>query len=241
MLLNWMGRKVYHVFANSLIFAEPEHRERLDEVIKAFDVYFKPTSSMIHAWYKLGSLYSNNCKSHSDFMSKLCKLSNGCKFTYPKEIIKFMFLTHNIHKRVQEQLLKEVTKVMSISNVLNIAWKVEAIIQSKCYGQNLYNGKASQNVKVKDIKHRSLSRSDRKHCGWGDGGCCSHCSQSEGKKCSNCATSHLPKWCPGYSQLCFSCNKTGHCGQCCHSNQQNNAQGCRGWLQGGKIKNQWCW
>ena len=41
------------------------------------------------------------------------------------EIIKFMFLSHIIQKRVQEELLKEVTKVMSVGNVLNIAQKVE--------------------------------------------------------------------------------------------------------------------
>ena len=40
MLLNWMGGKVYYVFANDLIFADPEHREKLDEVIKAFNVFF---------------------------------------------------------------------------------------------------------------------------------------------------------------------------------------------------------
>ena len=69
-LFNWVGEKVYNVFANDLIFADPEHREKLDEVIKAFDVYFKPTSGMIHAWNQSGSLYSNNCESESDFMSK---------------------------------------------------------------------------------------------------------------------------------------------------------------------------
>ena len=95
-------------------------------------------------------------------MSKLLKLSNECKFTKPKEIIKFMFLTHNTHKRVQEQLLKEVTKVMTVSTVLNIAQKVEAIIQSKHYAQSLHNGKASQNVEVNDVMHRLLSRSGRR-------------------------------------------------------------------------------
>ena len=97
-----MGGKVYNMFANDLIFADPEHRERLNEVTKAFDVYFKPFSAIIHAWYQLGSLYSNNCKSQSNVMSKLHELSNECKFTNPEEIIKFMFLTHNTHKRVQE-------------------------------------------------------------------------------------------------------------------------------------------
>ena len=165
MLLNWMDGKVYNVFANDFIFADPEHKVELNEVIKAFDVYFKPTSGMIHALYQLGPLYSNNCKSQSNFMSKLCELSNGCEFTHPKEIIKFMFLIHNTCKRVEEQLLKEVTKVMSVSNVLNVAHKVEVIIQSICYGQNLHDGKASQNVEVNDVKHISHSRS-----GMGDHG-----------------------------------------------------------------------
>ena len=98
-------------------------------------------------------------------MSRLCKISNECEFTNPKELIEFMSLTHNTHKRVQEQLLKEVTKAMSVSNVLNIAQKVDAIIQRKCSTQNLHDGKASQNVEVNNVKHRSLSRSGRRGCG----------------------------------------------------------------------------
>ena len=83
------------MFENNLIFADPEHKEKLDEVIKAFDVYFKPSSGMIHAWYQMESLYSQNCKGQSDFMSKLCELSNACEFTNPEEVIKFIFLTYN--------------------------------------------------------------------------------------------------------------------------------------------------
>ena len=51
--------------------------------------------ALFHVWYQLGSLYSNNCKSQSDFMSKLCELSNEYK-----EIINVMLLTHNTHKRI---------------------------------------------------------------------------------------------------------------------------------------------
>ena len=61
-------------------------------------------------------------------MSKLHALNNEWEFTNPQEIIKFMFLTHNTHNRVQEQLLKEVTKAKLVSDVLNISQKVEVII-----------------------------------------------------------------------------------------------------------------
>ena len=84
MLLNLMGGKVYNIFANDLIFADPEHKEKLNEVIKAFNVYFKPTCGMIHTWYQMGSLYSNNCKFQSNIMSKLCELSKSCNFTNPE-------------------------------------------------------------------------------------------------------------------------------------------------------------
>ena len=57
-------------------------------------------------------------------MSKLHEFSNEWKFTNPKEIIKFIFLTHNTHKRVHKELFKEVTDVMSVSNLLNIAQQV---------------------------------------------------------------------------------------------------------------------
>ena len=65
---------------------------------------------MIHSWYNLGALHSHHCKDQADFMSQLRSLSNDCAFTNADEVVKFLFLIHNSHKRVQDQFLKDVTK-----------------------------------------------------------------------------------------------------------------------------------
>ena len=54
----------------------------------------------------------------ADFMSQLRSLSNDCAFTNADEVVKFLFLIHNSHKRVQDQLLKDVTKNSSLTDCL---------------------------------------------------------------------------------------------------------------------------
>ena len=76
---------------------------------------------MIHAWYRIVSLFSNSCKSQTQFMYNLKELARQYEFTNRDEIVKFLFLIHNKHERVREELLKSVTKDTSLNQCLEFA------------------------------------------------------------------------------------------------------------------------
>ena len=121
-LLNWMTDKGQKIYKEQLIFPTEEpnkkDKDKLKDVLEVFEAHFTPLQSMIHSWYNLGALHSHHCKDQADFMSQLCSLSNDCAFTNADEVVKFLFLIHNSHKHVQDQLLKDVTKNSSLTDYL---------------------------------------------------------------------------------------------------------------------------
>ena len=75
-------------------------------------------------------------------MSCLHTLAKDCGFTNEDEVVKFLFLIHNNHKHVQDQLLKDVTKDSSWTDCLQTARRVEAIIQSEKLAQKMHSNQS---------------------------------------------------------------------------------------------------
>ena len=120
-LLNWMTDKGQKIYKEELIFPTEEpnkDKEKLKDVLDVFQAHFTPLQLMIHSWYNLGALHSHHCKDQADSMSQLHSLTNKCAFTNADEVVKFLFLIHNSHKRIQDQLLKDVTKNSSLTDCL---------------------------------------------------------------------------------------------------------------------------
>ena len=150
-LQNWMSDKGQKIYRDELTFPEGKDKNKLKDVLDIFEAHFTPLQSMIHSWYNLGALQSHQCKDQSDFMSRLRTLAKDCGFTNEDEVVKFLFLIHNNHKRVQDQLLKEVTKESTITDCLQTARRVEAIIQSEKLAQKMHSNQ-SDNVSVDAFK-----------------------------------------------------------------------------------------
>ena len=57
-------------------------------------------------------MFSDTCeiRTPSDFMYRLKDLAKQCEFTNSDEVIKFLFLIHNRHSEVKQELLKCVTR-----------------------------------------------------------------------------------------------------------------------------------
>ena len=176
-LLNWMTDKGQKIYKEQLIFPteEPDKKDKskLKDVLEVFETHFTPLQSMIHSWYNLGALHSHHCKDQADFMSQLRSLSKDCAFTNADEVVKFLFLIHNSHKRVQDQLLKDVTKNSSLTDCLLSARRIEAHIQTEKLAHKMHNN-MSDNVSVDAFKKSKPGRgrghgADRGH-GRGRGG-----------------------------------------------------------------------
>ena len=160
-LLNWMTDKGKKIYNKQLVFPNEEpnkkDKNKLKDVLDVFEAHFMPLQSMIHSWYNLGSLHSHHCKDQADFISQLHSLVNDCAFTNADEVVKFLFLIHNSHKCVQDQLLKDVTKDSSLTDCLQNARQVKAHIQIEKVAHKMHNN-MSDNVSVDAFKETKPGR-----------------------------------------------------------------------------------
>ena len=79
----------------------------------------------------LGSIYSNQFKTQSDFYNHLQSVAKECNFSDSDEVARFLFLTHNNNTCVHEDLLKEMKEDTSLATMLNIVWISEGTIHSE--------------------------------------------------------------------------------------------------------------
>ena len=71
--------------------------------------------------------------------------------------MKFLFLIHNSHKHIQDQLLKDVTKDSSITDCLQSARLVKAHIQTEKLAHKIHNN-MSDNMSVDVFKKTKPGR-----------------------------------------------------------------------------------
>ena len=129
-ILNWLGDEAFLIYDN-LTFTEPAHKDLPDKALEAFSNYLKPERNVFHSWYTLGSIYSNQFKSQSDFYNCLQCVAKECNLSSHDEVVKFLFLTHNNNTHVHEDLLKEMKEDTTLATMLNIVWVSEGTIHSE--------------------------------------------------------------------------------------------------------------
>ena len=75
------------MFSNLNFEAEGKEKSKIYDVLFMFEKHFKPSQSVLQSWYQLGSIYSNQCKDQTEFMSKLHDVANDCNFANKGEIV----------------------------------------------------------------------------------------------------------------------------------------------------------
>ena len=121
---------------------------------------------MIHAWYGIGTTFSDTgeIKTQSDFMYRLKDLSKQCEFTNSDEMVKFLFLIHNRHSEVKQELIECVTKGTTLIQCLEYARSVEGNLQSVELSKYVENAQPSTSttdvhaVNKRKVKSKSRYR-----------------------------------------------------------------------------------
>ena len=161
---------------------------------------------MFHSWYTLGSIYSNQFKTQSDFYNRLQSVARECNFSSHDEVVKFLFLTHN-NTRVCKDLLKEMKEDTSLATMLNISTISEGTIHSEELSKQYLEMIKVSNKQINSVKKpRSKSGSRNK----------SH-STSCGGACGNCGSKHSPRRCKAFGKKCHGCGKLNHFITMCRS------------------------
>ena len=129
-ILNWLGDEAFLIYDN-LTSEDATHKDLPDKVLDAFSNYLRPERNVFHSWYTLGSIYSNQFNTQSDFYNHLQSVAKECNFSNSEEVVKFLFLTHNNNTCVCEDLLKEMKEDTSLATMLNITRISEGTIHSE--------------------------------------------------------------------------------------------------------------
>ena len=187
--LNWLGDHSYELI-NTLTFPPDKSKEVLKDVIKQFNLYFKPSQNMFQSWYELRSFYSSQFKNQNDFLNKLINVSKDCNLDNPDELMKFLLLVHNQNARVHEHLLKDMKSESTLQDCLQIAKLTEGTVHVEKLGQNFLDNvdQHSQNV---DAVNRGQCRSQGPHGFKGKSQSHSHSRGCNGSKGGDKGKSHV--------------------------------------------------
>ena len=128
--MNWLGTAAYQL--HDEFDYTGRDKDKLSDVLDRFEAYFRP-QHMMHAWYRIGTIFSDSCKTQSHFMYQLKDLGKQCEFTNSDEVVKFLFLIHNKHSEVKQELLKCVTKDTTLGQCWSMLVLLKVISnQSNC-------------------------------------------------------------------------------------------------------------
>ena len=205
-ILNWLGDDAFLIYDN-LTFDDPAHKDLPDKVLDAFSNYLKPEMNVFHSWYTLGSIYSNQFKTQSDFYNHLQCIAKECNFSSHDEVVKFLFLTHNNNTRVHEDLLKEMEEDTTLATMLNIAQISEGTIHSEELSKQYLDMIKVSNKQVDSVKKARSKSAGRK----------GPRSTSHSGSCGNCGSKHPPKNCKAFGKKCYGCGKLNHFITMCRS------------------------
>ena len=164
MVLNWLGTAAYQLYDE--FDYTGKDKDKLSDILDKFEAYFRPQHNIIHAWYRIGTMFSDTgeIKTQSDFMYRLKDLAKQCEFTNSDEVVKFLFLIHNRHSEVKQELLKHVTKDTTLIQCLEYARSVEGNLQSVELSK--YVGKMQPSTSTTDVHavDKMKVKSKLRHC-----------------------------------------------------------------------------
>ena len=146
-------------------------------------------------------------------MCRLKDLTSQCKFTNSDEVVKFLFLIHNKHSEVKQELLKCVTKDTTLGKCLEYACNIQGNLQSVKLSK--YVEKAQLSVSVTDVHAVNKRRvkpkwHDVTPARWNTERC------DDKPKCDKCGLIHKQKECPAFGKRRYRCGKDNHYARLCH-------------------------
>ena len=131
------------------------------------------------------------------------------------EVVKFLFLIHNKHSEVKQELLKCVTKDTTLGQCLEYTHNIEGNLQSVELSK--YIEKAQPSVSATDVHavdKRRVKPKQNQHnvtpARQNSGSC------DEKLICDKCGLIHKPKECPALRKQCYWCGKDNHYARLCH-------------------------
>lgn len=220
-LLNCIGQQAQDVYLNTLRPENPEKdkQDKLQEVIKVFDEYFKPKQNEVINSYNFNKRCQEDGETFDAFYTAIRKLADNCNFGDQKNrMLRDRIVIGVQDQRMQQKLLE--IKDLSLEKAVDISRSAEL---SKEHVKRLNRDNpevhAVQSGSRPQYQHAATWESKAKYPNNNHRFPNNNASHSNNSNkyfnknyylCKKCNTEHGPRTCPAYGKKCAKCNRLNH-------------------------------
>eukprot|EP00117_Sycon_ciliatum_P001177 scpid20930/ scgid6949/ Transposon Ty3-G Gag-Pol polyprotein; Gag3-Pol3; Transposon Ty3-1 TYA-TYB polyprotein; Capsid protein; p24; Spacer peptide p3; Nucleocapsid protein p11; Ty3 protease; p16; Spacer peptide J; Reverse transcriptase/ribonuclease H; p55; Integrase p61; Integrase p58 len=208
-LLYALGPSADSVFDFQLGLSADE-KKKYDDVVKAFDGYFRPSTNIVHERSKFERIVQQPSQTVEQFVRQLYKAAEYCDFADTKDDrIRDRFVAHMMDRRVSREIQMKEDSEQTLSKVLAFARQAEAVQQ-----QVATQARSGQNSATLDSSASAVGAHGR-----GKSRFESASAHSTSSKCQNCggARHEHRDQCPASGRTCAACEKRNHFTRVCRS------------------------
>lgn len=198
--LNCIGQPAQDLYFNTLQGKDSEN-EKLEEVIEAFEKYFKPKTNEIINTFHFNHRVQEDGENFDTFYTELRKIAQNCNFeTFLERMLRDRIVYGIRDKNVQQKLLemKNLTleQAVEISRTSELSRQnVKAISKQRTpvHEVDAVYAKRQQGAQREQIKAKySSANSNTTYL------------------CKKCNKRHGPRNCPAFGKTCSICKKPNH-------------------------------
>ena len=188
-----VGLETYELLCSLVAPSEPDGKS-FDELVKAVENHLNPPPSKIMARFKFYTLIRDGSESVSNFVVRLRRAAQDCKFADINEHLRDRFIVGISDKVIQTKLLS-LTDDISFNDALQHALALETAAQN---AQSI-QAAASTDSTTTDVNKVSVAP-----------GSCYSCGSEE----------HFRRQCKFRNAQCHACNRKGHISKVCQSRNE---------------------
>lgn len=212
-LINCIGQQAQELYFN-VLKSEEKDKDKLEDVIKIFDDYFKPKQNVVINSYNLNKRNQEDGESFDAFYTDIRKLAENCNFGEQKDrMIRDKIVIGVQDQRTQQKLLE--VKDLTLEKAVDICRSAEL---SREFVKTLHNPEVHAVQSERMVQRGQQSNKAKYYNNYKTSQ-----SQSSNDKnnqavrynksfyhCKKCNTEHGPRQCPAYGKTCSKCNRMNH-------------------------------
>jgi hypothetical protein len=211
-LINCIGQQAQELYFNVLKLEDSE-KDKLEDVIKIFDDYFKPKQNEVINSYNLNKRNQEDGESFDAYYTAIKKMVENCNFGDQKDrMIRDKIVIGVQDRRTQQKLLE--VKDLTLEKAVDICRSAEL---SREFVKTLSNPEVHAMRSERVEQHGQQSKAKYFNNNYKTSQ--PHFSSEKDNKarynksfyhCKKCNTEHGPRQCPAYGKTCTKCNRMNH-------------------------------
>lgn len=204
MLLTVAGTDAIEVF-NTFVFAQPEDRDKFEEVLKMFDGHCLSKKNETYERYVFRSRVQHQGETFDNFLTDLKLKAQTCNFGDLRDsMVRDQIVFGTTDKKLREKLLRETEltlgNAIKICQASELARQLVLTFNEPALSAASQDGDAVHALSVKGKQRGKFKFKDK-----------------ETFSCKRCGEKHKVRQCPAYGKTCAKCKGKNHYAKMCFS------------------------